>query len=157
MQKQSRRNHSGDSAAFGFGDFDLFPVERQLLRRQKPIRVQPKVFDALLLFAQNAERLVRRDTLAEMLWPDTYVTDANLTNVIVTLRKILGRDAIQTVSKFGYRLTLPVLAEPGIQQPVYATFLRAKELMALRSLDSMTQARDLLSVCVADDDRKSVV
>jgi len=151
MQKKSKKNHSGDSGAFRFGDFDLFPLERQLLRRQKPVRVQPKAFDALLLFVQNAERLVRRDTLVETLWPDTYVTDANLTNVIVALRKILGRDAIQTVSKFGYRLTRPVLAEPGIQQPVYATFLRAKELMALRSLDSMTQARDLLSLCVADD------
>ena len=151
MQKKSKENHSARSGSYRFGDFELFPAERQLLRRQKPVRLSPKAFDALLLFAQNAEHLVRRDMLVETLWPDTFVTDANLTNVIVTLRKILGRDAIQTVSKFGYRFTLPVLAEPGIEQPVYATFLRAKELMALRSLDSMTQARDLLSMCVADD------
>src|SRR5215510_5727205 len=151
MQKKSKENHSERSGSYRCGDFDLFPAERLLLRREKPIRLQPKAFDALLLFAQNAERLVRRDTLVETLWPDTYVTDANLTNVIVALRKILGRDAIQTVSKFGYRFTLPVLAEPGIEHPVYTTFLRAKELMALRSLDSMTQARDLLSLCVADD------
>jgi DNA-binding winged helix-turn-helix (wHTH) protein len=84
------------------------------------------VFDALLLFVQNAERLVRRDELVEALWPDTYVTDANLTNVIVDLRKILGREAIQTVSKFGYRFSMPVLEEPGIDQAMHATFLQVK-------------------------------
>lgn len=151
MQKKSKKNQSAQRGAYRFGDFDLYPAERQLERRQKAVRLAPKVFDALLLFVQNAERLVQRDTLVEALWPDTFVTDANLTNVIVSLRKILGREAIQTVSKFGYRFSMPVLAEPGIDQPVYSTFLRAKELAALRSLDSMARARDLLSLCVAED------
>jgi DNA-binding winged helix-turn-helix (wHTH) protein len=72
---------------------------------------------------QNAEHLVRRDELIETLWPDTFVTDANLTNVIVTLRKTFGRAAIQTVSKFGYRFCMPVLGEPGVDQTMYTTFV----------------------------------
>lgn len=86
-----------------------------------------------------------------MLWPDTFVTDANLTNVIVSIRKVLGRDAIQTVSKFGYRFSMPVLGEPGIDHTTYATFVRAKELAEFKSVDSMKQARDVFSVCVAAD------
>ena len=31
-----------------------------------------------------------------MLWPETHVTEANLTNIIVDLRKLLGKKAVQT-------------------------------------------------------------
>jgi DNA-binding winged helix-turn-helix (wHTH) protein len=151
MQKKSKEKETVRGGAYRFGEFDLYPSERLLRRRQKAVRLPPKAFDALLLFVRNAERLVRRDELVEALWPDAYVLDANLTNVIVSLRKILGRSAIQTVSKFGYRFTLPVLGEPGVDQPTYATFLEAKALTVVRSLESMSRARDLFSVCVARD------
>ena len=151
MPKKSHENQRTAEGAYRFGDFDLYPSERQLHYRQKAVALPPKVFDALLLFARNAERLVRRDELIDALWPDTFVTDANLTNVIVSLRKVLGREAIQTVSKYGYRFTMRVLGEPGIDQATYATFLRAKELATFRSLDSMASARDLFSLCVAED------
>src|SRR3954467_15777358 len=114
MPEKSHINHIPARGAYRFGEFDLYPSERQLHRRQRALKVPPKVFDALLLLVRNAERLVRRDELIETLWPDTYVTDANLTNVILSLRKTLGREAIQTVSKFGYRFCMPVLGEPGI-------------------------------------------
>src|SRR6266850_183661 len=151
MQKKSHENQRAGQGAYRFGEFDLYPSERQLHHRQKAVPLPPKVFDALLIFVRNAERLVRRDDLIESLWPDTFVTDANLTNVIVSLRKILGKDAIQTASKFGYRFTMRVLGEPGIDHATYATFLRAKEQATFRSLESMASARDLFSLCVAED------
>jgi len=151
MPEKSKKNHIAAGGSYRFAEFDLYPSERQLHRRQKPLKISPKVFDALMLFVANAERLVRRDELIETLWPDTYVSDANLTNIIVTLRKTLGRNAIQTVSKFGYRFCLPVMGEPGIDQTMYATFVKGKELVAVRSLESITRARDLFSLCVATD------
>ena len=77
-------------ASYRFGDFAVSPSERQLYCLERPVALPPKVFDALLLFVRNAERLVRRAELIDALWPDVHVTDANLTNVIVTLRKVLG-------------------------------------------------------------------
>jgi len=151
MQGKSKEIQSPGDGSYRFGEFDLSPSERQLYRRGEAIPLQPKIFDALLLFVHNAERLVRREELIETLWPDTHVSDANLTNVIVTLRKVLGRASIQTVSKFGYRFCLPVLGEPGIHQGTYATFLQAKELVTVRSFESMARARDLLALCVAED------
>jgi tetratricopeptide (TPR) repeat protein len=115
------------------------------------VRLSPKTFDALLLLVRNAERLVLRQRLIEMLWPDTFVTEANLTNIIVTLRKVLGAEAIQTVSKYGYRFTLPVVGEPGIDPTSYGCFMRGKELAVKRSLESMATARDLFSLCVTND------
>ncbi len=105
MQRKSKKNQSVRDSSYRFGEFDLAPAERQLLRRDRPVSLAPKVFDALLLLVRNAERLVRREELIEALWPDTHVTDANLTNVIVALRKLLGHEAIETVSK----VRLPVL------------------------------------------------
>ena len=151
MLEKSKKNKSPAEGAYRFGEFHLYPSERTLKRGDRAIPLSPKVFDALLLFVRNAEHLVRRDELIDTLWPDTYVTDANLTNVIVSLRKMLGRDAIQTVSKFGYRFCLPVLGEPGIDQSMYATFLEGKELAKVRSLESMARARDLFALCVARD------
>src|SRR6476469_5791082 len=150
MQGNSQKKHSNIDA-YRFGLFELIPSERELRKSGARVALQPKAFDALLLFVRNAERLVRRDGLVDTLWPDTYVTDTNLTNTIVALRKVIGRDAIQTVSKFGYRFCLPVIGEPGIPAPTYASFLEAKALAAVRSLDSMARARDLFAVCVAQD------
>lgn len=151
MQARSKEIQSVRDGSYRFGRFDLYPSERQLFRQQKPVRLAPKVFDALLLFVRNAERLVGRNELVDALWPDTHVVDANLTNVIVALRKVLGRNAIQTVSKYGYRFCMPVLGEPGVRQSTYATFLQAKEQATLRSLESMARARDLFGLCVAED------
>jgi DNA-binding winged helix-turn-helix (wHTH) protein len=151
MPGKAHKNHTAGPGAYRFGEFDLYPAERQLHRRQRTMKVSPKAFDALLLLVRNAERLVRRDELIETLWPDTYVTEANLTNVILSLRKTLGRRAIQTVSKFGYRFCLPVVGEPGVDQAGYAAFVQGKELATIRSLESMTRARDLFALCVATD------
>jgi DNA-binding winged helix-turn-helix (wHTH) protein len=151
MPKKSQEIQRAAGGAFRFGDFDLYPAERQLTKRSKAVALPPKTFDALLILVRNAEHLVHRNQLIEALWPDTFVTDANLTNVIGSLRKILGREAIQTVSKHGYRFTLQVVGEPGIDQASYANFLQAKQLMVHRSLESVSRARDLFSVCVAND------
>lgn len=133
------------------GDFELSPSDRRLTRRGKAVRLTPKSFDALLLFVRNSDRLVRREEMIETLWPDAHVTNANLTNLIVTLHKLLGRRSVHTVSKFGYRFGLTVLGEPGVDPPVYDRFVKAKALATERSLQSMAEARDLLSWCVAED------
>ncbi len=139
------------AGAYRFGDFELYPSERRLHRQRTLLPLPPKAFDALLLLVRKAEQLVRKDELIEALWPETYVTEANLTNTIVVLRKALGRDAIQTVSKYGYRFQLPVLGEPGVGQAIYATFVRARDLTNERSLESLFRARDMYWRCIAED------
>src|ERR687891_340062 len=141
MQGKSKEIQSMTaSAAYRFGTFELHPSERQLYRKGKRVALPPKAFDALLLLVSNAERLVRKEALMRALWPDTFVEEANLTNTVVTLRKVLGKAAIETVSKFGYRFTLPVTGEPGVDERVYATFVRAKQTFAARA-DAARSAR----------------
>ena len=139
------------AGAYRFGEFVLYPPERRLYHGKNLLPLPPKAFDALLVLVRKADQLVRKDELIEALWPETYVTEANLTNTIVTLRKALGRDAIQTVSKYGYRFQMPVLGEPGIGQETYAAFVRARDLTNDRSLESLFRARDLYWLCIAKD------
>jgi DNA-binding winged helix-turn-helix (wHTH) protein/tetratricopeptide (TPR) repeat protein len=140
-----------EDGAYRFGEFSLFPSERQLCQNALSIPLPAKAFDAMHLLVRNHGGLVLREELIQSLWPNIHVTEANLTNIIVLLRKTLGRDAIQTVSKYGYRFTLPVLGEPGVRQATYANFVRGKELAAERSPESIFQARDLFWLCLAND------
>jgi DNA-binding winged helix-turn-helix (wHTH) protein len=146
-----KKNQRTAEMSYRFGEFELNPGDRILLRNDVPVALAPKSFDALLYLVRNAEHLVGKSDLMEALWPSTFVSEANLTNTIVSLRKVLGRDAIRTVSKHGYRFVVPVQGEPGIAREIYEKFARAKELTLQRSLDSTTRARELYWLCLAED------
>jgi len=150
-QRFSNTNQSSHNTAYRFGEFELHPGERLLKRAGIPVPLQPKSFDALLFLVRRAEHLVSKQELLKRVWPDVHVSEANLTNAIVSLRKIVGRNAIRTVSKYGYRFALPVEGEPGVEQATYKRFVRAKELTVQRSLESMLRARDLYWTCLAED------
>jgi DNA-binding winged helix-turn-helix (wHTH) protein/tetratricopeptide (TPR) repeat protein len=147
----SKKNQSSAETAYRFANFELHPTDRLLKRSGAPVPLQPKAFDALLCLVRRAKHLVSKQELTRTLWPDIHVSEANLTNTIVSLRKIVGRDAITTASKHGYRFELPVEGEPGVPGSTYEKFLRAKDLTTQRSVDSMLLARDLYWICLAED------
>jgi DNA-binding winged helix-turn-helix (wHTH) protein len=150
-KENSNENQSLPDTAYRFDNFELHPRERLLKRGGEAVPLPPKAFDALLCLVGKAERLVTKSELTDKLWPDTYVSEANLTNLIVCLRKVVGHDAIQTVSKHGYRFAATVEGEPHVARSMYEKFVRAKELVAHRSTESMTRARGLLWLCLAEN------
>jgi DNA-binding winged helix-turn-helix (wHTH) protein/tetratricopeptide (TPR) repeat protein len=98
-----------------FGDFRLDPGRRLLLRENQPIQLQPKAFDTLLALVQNSDRVVTKDELMKLVWPDAFVEESNLTQNIFVLRKTLGETAgdnrfIVTVPGRGYRFAEMVRA-----------------------------------------------
>jgi len=136
---------------YRFGDFALSPRERRLLHGNENVLLPPKAFDLLEVLVRNHGSLASRSELFSALWPGIHVAEANLTNLIVLLRKILGADAIQTVSKHGYRLMVQVTGEPGIKREAYESFIRSKDLLAQRSLEAIANARDLLWLSLSHD------
>lgn len=139
------------STSYRFGVFELHPQDRVLRKAEAIVPLPPKAFDALLYLVQRAEHLVTKSDLIDRLWPSTHVTEANLTNIIGVLRQTLGREAITTVSKHGYRLNVRVEGEPGVREQTYARFARARELTLHRSLESVSRARELYWVCIAEN------
>src|SRR5436190_20220467 len=98
---------------YKFGDFHLDTLERVLLREGKPVALAPKVFDTLLILAQNHGHIVERDQLLDQVWADSFVEEGNSTYTISVLRKLLaetpdGASFIETVPKRSYRFKPPV-------------------------------------------------
>jgi TolB-like protein len=93
---------------FTFGPFRLDVNERVLSRRGKPVSLTPKAFAILLLLVQKSGRVVEKDELVRVVWPDAYVEEANVAQNIFKLRKALGKNRlgepyIETVPRRGYR------------------------------------------------------
>jgi DNA-binding response OmpR family regulator len=59
----------------------------------------------LELFLHNADRLVTRNTIANSIWPHTYMTDSALKNLLCELRKKIKYDIIKNVPAQGWVLT----------------------------------------------------
>ena len=96
-----------------FGPFSLDTEARALLRDREVIPIAGKTFDTLVLLVQNHGRLIDKDELLSKVWAGTVVEEANLSQAIFTVRKILGdspKDAryIATVAGRGYQFVAPV-------------------------------------------------
>src|ERR1041385_7404399 len=101
---------------YHFGPFTLDTRRRRLSRGEEAVPLAPKGVDTLVLLVERAGTLVEKDELIERLWPDTAVTEANLTQHVFTLRKALGERGgesqfIATVPRRGYRFVASVRTE----------------------------------------------
>jgi TolB-like protein/Tfp pilus assembly protein PilF len=99
--------------AYEFANFRLLPQERQLVCDRGPVKLQPKVFDTLLMLVENHGRLVDKEKFLKGLWPDTFVEEATLAHCVSELRRTLRKesdetDFIETVAKRGYRFLAEV-------------------------------------------------
>jgi DNA-binding winged helix-turn-helix (wHTH) protein len=101
-----------------FGPFVLDSASRQLLRERRGVSLSPKAFDLLVLLVEHRPRALTKSELHERLWPDTFVVDANLSNLVAELRKALGDDAreprfVRTVQRYGYAFAADVAEAPS--------------------------------------------
>ena len=104
---------------FEFGPFRLDMAERMLLRDGQRVALTPKVFETLVALVDHRGRLVQKDELIKLVWPDSFVEESNLTNNISSLRKALsdgegGASYIETIPRIGYRFTAPVRELPRL-------------------------------------------
>jgi DNA-binding winged helix-turn-helix (wHTH) protein len=105
----------------GFGPFILDPDTRQLTREGRDIHLSPKAFELLETLALERPKVLSKTVLQQRLWPETFVTEANLSNLIAEIRDALDDSAreptyIRTAHKFGYAFCseaafLPVASE----------------------------------------------
>jgi DNA-binding winged helix-turn-helix (wHTH) protein len=91
-----------------FGPFELKPDNRRLLKDGAMISLRPRAYDLLAALVERAGHLVTKDELLDQVWPKMVVEEAALHVQVSALRKVLGADAITTVSGRGYQFTLPV-------------------------------------------------
>lgn len=92
-----------------FGDFYLDLQREALFKDGFRVKLQGKVYQALVLLIERAGEIVAREALRTRLWPDgTYVNyDANVNTTVNKLRQILGDSAeqpifVDTIPRLGY-------------------------------------------------------
>jgi TolB-like protein/DNA-binding winged helix-turn-helix (wHTH) protein/Tfp pilus assembly protein PilF len=99
--------------AYEFGRYRLDVPARRLLRDGEPVPLTPKAFDTLLALIERRDRVVEKAELMRLIWPDSFVEEANLSQTVFVLRKTLGADEngrpfIDTVPRRGYRFAADV-------------------------------------------------
>ena len=88
---------------YEFGEFRLDAGRRLVTRLEQPLRLNSKAFETLLVLVRNRRRVVSKDELMQILWPDTFVEEVNLAQNISAIRKALG----ETPGENRYIATLP--------------------------------------------------
>src|SRR5688572_19063687 len=101
---------------YAFGPFKLDVASRTLLRGDEAVALTAKAFDTLTILLRYHDRVVEKEELVKLVWPDTFVSDDSLTHSISVLRRTLGDDTAQpvyiaTIPRRGYRFTAPVVVE----------------------------------------------
>jgi DNA-binding winged helix-turn-helix (wHTH) protein len=95
------------SLRLAFGDCVFDSEIRALVRTGSPVHLGPKAYRLLELLLEARPRVLSKDEIASTLWPDTFVTDGSLANLIAEVRAALGDTAsqprfVRTVHRVGY-------------------------------------------------------
>jgi DNA-binding winged helix-turn-helix (wHTH) protein len=113
-----------------FGDCVFDSDTRELSRAGNSVPISPKAFLLLELLIEHQPRAVSKEDIRTRLWPGTFVSEANLANLVVELRAALGDTArnpriIRTLARFGYAFSAPVTSErgPGGAKPETRSYL----------------------------------
>jgi DNA-binding winged helix-turn-helix (wHTH) protein/tetratricopeptide (TPR) repeat protein len=100
--------------------FAGFELDQQRVELRGPggeaIKLRPKTFEMLALFAANAGRALSKQDLIATIWPNVHVGDDSLFQCVREIRAALGdnrRQMLKLVSGHGYRFDVEVTSEPA--------------------------------------------
>jgi DNA-binding winged helix-turn-helix (wHTH) protein len=134
-----------------FGMFHLDLRREELLKNGTRVKLQGKVYQALLALIEKPGEVVTRETLRMRLWPaDTHVNyDANVNTTVNKLRQVLGDSPeqpvfVDTIPRKGYSFVAEIeyLDQP-VEQQSPTTRQESPALAASR--DDESKVRGLFS------------
>ncbi|HEU5250117.1 MAG TPA: FHA domain-containing protein [Thermoanaerobaculia bacterium] len=131
------------------------PDTREVFRDGKPVHISPKAFTLLAALIERRPRAISKDELHSLLWPNTFVSDANLPNLVAELRESLGDDAhepriIRTVPRFGYAFRAQTAGESVRPQAPAFRLIWADREIALRPGENVIGRDDAAALWIDD-------
>ena len=98
---------------WAFEDFELDTDQFDLRRDGEQIRVEPQVYDVLVLLVENHDRVVPKEEILDTVWGDRFVSESALTSRVRAARRALADDGtaqrtIRTVHGRGYQFVAEV-------------------------------------------------
>jgi DNA-binding winged helix-turn-helix (wHTH) protein len=90
-----------------FGELTFDSTSRQLVRDGREIHLSLKAFELLKCLLERRPEAISKESLQSHLWPDTFVSEANLPSLVAEIRTAIDDTArkprfIRTVHGFGY-------------------------------------------------------
>jgi DNA-binding winged helix-turn-helix (wHTH) protein/TolB-like protein/Flp pilus assembly protein TadD len=118
MKDASNEDQSGqlslrEDEIYEFEGFRLDAAEKILFQRGQPVALTPKALDTLIALVRRHGSVVSKHELLQTVWQGTFVEEGVLAQNILTLRKALNADWIETVPRRGYRLSATVARTAG--------------------------------------------
>jgi adenylate cyclase len=97
------------SPGYEFGPYRLDTVGRSLECRGEVIALPPKAVEVLAELVKQPGEVIGKKELMETVWPETFVEEANLNQMVFLLRRALeasnGSEYITTLPRRGYRFS----------------------------------------------------
>ena len=109
-------------STYHFGEFTLDLGRGCVLRAGEEIKLRPKVYEALKYLVKNPGRLIGKQELIQVIWPDSFVTDDSLVQCTLELRRALDdrdQQLLKTVPRRGYVFTAEVTQSPAKRAPFH--------------------------------------
>lgn len=123
--------------------FDRYLVDmaaRRVLCDGADVHLTPKAFELLLLLIERRPAAVSKTTIMETLWPNTFVLEANVANLVAEVRAALSGAAapagapgapgtgdesdrqrfVRTVPRYGYAFAADIVTSPAAPAAVAA-------------------------------------
>jgi DNA-binding winged helix-turn-helix (wHTH) protein/tetratricopeptide (TPR) repeat protein len=105
-----------------FAGYELDPQRGELRGHDgEPIKLRPKSFAMLQMFATSGRRVLSKQELIEAIWPNVHVGEDSLFQCIREIRTALGddrRELVRLISGRGYLFDADVSSESG-PEPSY--------------------------------------
>lgn len=144
-----------------FGDCTFDADARTLQCRGESVRISGKAFQLLeLLLAARPNPIPKQDLFAK-LWPDTFVSEANLAGLVKELRAAIGDDAraprfIRTVHRFGYAFSGAVTGRRPQDRytgnaVAYEQYLKGRHHWNRRTAEGIQRAIGYFEEAIASD------
>jgi adenylate cyclase len=100
-----------------FGRIAVDLARRRLLIDGEAAKIGARAFDLLMALIERRDRVVSKDELLDLVWPNVTVEEGNLQVQIAALRRLLGADAIATVPGRGYQFVAPEAPQTPGERP----------------------------------------
>jgi adenylate cyclase len=97
---------------FRFEGYTLDIARNALRTADREVALRPKSFELLRYLVENPDRLVTKEELLKVIWPNVTVTDQVLTHSVSEVREAIGdgdQAIIKTIPRRGYRFMVPVV------------------------------------------------
>jgi DNA-binding winged helix-turn-helix (wHTH) protein len=103
-----------------FGEYEFDSGRHSLVRRGHAISLSLKAFQLLELLLDRRPEAIAKAELLGHLWPETFVSDASLHNLVAEIRAALDDTPrvaryIRTVPRFGYAFHGDARSAPAVQ------------------------------------------